>query len=68
MLLYTDQMAITTPLGHLPIARPTCAAEPAADSLDPVWVRTGRQIPSNIWAPDSTVTQLSAAVVAAVQP
>jgi CubicO group peptidase (beta-lactamase class C family) len=34
-------------------------------SLDLVWVRTGRQIPSNIWAPDSTVAQLSAAVVAA---
>ena len=27
---------------------------------------TDRQIPSNIWAPDSTVAQLSAAVVAAV--
>ena len=37
-------------------------------SLDLVWVRTGRQIPSNIWAPGSTVAQLSAAVVAAVQP
>ena len=37
-------------------------------SLDLVWVRTGRQIPSTIWDPDSTVAQLSAAVVAAVQP
>ena len=35
-------------------------------SLDLVWVRTGRQIPSNIWAADSTVAQLSAAVVASV--
>jgi CubicO group peptidase (beta-lactamase class C family) len=35
-------------------------------SLDLVWVRTGRQIPSNIWAPDSTVAQLSAALVASV--
>ena len=38
----------------------------AIPSLDLVWVRTGRHIPSNIWAPDSTVAQLSAAVVAAV--
>ena len=35
-------------------------------SLDLVWVRTGRQIPSNIWAPGSTVAQLSAALVASV--
>ena len=36
-------------------------------SLDLVWVRTGRQIPSNIWTPNSTVAQLSAAVVAAAE-
>ena len=37
-------------------------------SLDLVWVRTGRQIPSNIWTPNGTVAQLSTAVVAAVEP
>ena len=36
-------------------------------SLDLVWVRTGRQIPSNIWTPNGTVAQLSAAAVAAVK-
>lgn len=36
-------------------------------SLDLVWVRTGRQIPSNIWTPGGTTAQLSAAVVAAVK-
>ena len=36
-------------------------------SLDLVWVRTGRQIPSNIWAPSSTVAQLSAAIVATAE-
>ena len=36
-------------------------------SLDLVWARTGRQIPSNIWTPDGTTAQLSAAVVAAVK-
>ena len=36
-------------------------------SLELVWVRTGQQIPSNIWTPDSTVAQLSAAVVASVK-
>ena len=34
-------------------------------SLDLVWVRTGRQIPSNIWEPNGTVAQLSAAIAAA---
>ena len=36
-------------------------------SLDLVWVRTGRRIPSNIWTPGGTTAQLSAAVVAAVK-
>ena len=36
-------------------------------SLDLVWVRTGRQIPSNIWTPGGTTAQLSAAAVAAVK-
>lgn len=36
-------------------------------SLDLVWVRTGRQIPSNIWTPDGTVAQLSADAVDAVK-
>ena len=34
-------------------------------SLDLVWVRTGRQIPSNIWEPNGTVARLSAAIAAA---
>ena len=37
-------------------------------SLDLVWVRTGRRIPSNIWTPGGTVAQLSAAAAAAVKP
>ncbi len=37
-------------------------------SLDLVWVRTGRRIPSNIWTPGGTTAQLSAAAVAAVKP
>ena len=36
-------------------------------SLDLVWVRTGRRIPSNIWTPGGTTAQLSAAAVAAVK-
>lgn len=36
-------------------------------SLDLMWVRTGRQIPSNIWTPGGTTAQLSAAAVAAVK-
>ncbi|MBM63601.1 MAG: hypothetical protein CL484_11710 [Acidobacteria bacterium] len=35
-------------------------------SLDLVWTRTGRQIPSNIWSNSSTVAQLSAAIIRAV--
>ena len=36
-------------------------------SLDLVWVRTGQQIPTNIWAQNSTVAQLATAIVAAVR-
>ena len=36
-------------------------------SLDLVWVRTGRHIPSNIWTQNSTVAQLATAIVAAVR-
>ena len=39
----------------------------AVPSLDLVWVRTGRRIPSNIWTPGGTTAQLSAAAVAAVK-
>ena len=35
-------------------------------SLDLVWTRTGRQIPSNIWSNSSTVARLSAAIIRAV--
>lgn len=38
----------------------------AIPSLDLVWVRTGQEIPSTIWEPNSFVTKLSAAVVDAV--